>query len=112
MSAEGEAINPPSGCIYDAPALNLSASDFDRRIHLAIHEEDRSLTAVFLVQRGVVRARIREVDRAVGEEAVIGKDQQLFAYRRGERIIRRADDDTAEESLPYRVAGTMVGMRV
>ena len=112
MPWKRDTVNSPRRRVDHAPALHLPAANRERRHHVAVDEKHRTFASVLFVDSAVVRARIREVDRAIREEAVVGKDEQLVGNRRGKRIVRGANDDSAEQSLPYREPGTAIGMWV
>src|SRR5439155_23928165 len=102
-----------TGCGFaDPPTLHLSTENGARRHDVTVYEQHRPFASVLFVDPAVMRDWFREVDSTVVEKAVVGENQQLVRNRRRKWIIRGVHDNSAEESLPYRVASPMVRMRM
>ncbi len=111
LPAKGQSIHPGGGRVDYPPPLHRPAADGKRRHDPSIDEQDVAFPPILQVDLSLRRVRVREVERSIRQEPVVGENQQLLGDGR-ERIVRGADDDRPEQTLRDLIARAPVGVGV
>ena len=106
-------VNARRRGIDDAPALNFVGPDRRSWASTCPFTKSTSPSRPFSSSmRPCMEHRVREVDRAVGQEPIVGEDQQPLGASLRQRIVRGADDDRANKALRDLVSRAVMQVRM